>query len=220
MIYVFVFSFLVALTGALSPGPLLTFTIYKSLKSKYGYLEGLLIIFGHALIEFLLIVALLLGANFFLGNIVIITIVGVVGGTLLIIYGLLVIKNTVIKGVSIEIMDIENNRPKIKDNSIFGGMIVSLSNPYFLFWWAVIGLSFMLNFEINFNDPIGLLLFFLGHELGDLVWYFPISLFVHFGGKSLNERIYKAILLLCGLFMIGFGIYLAVNIFVNPPPSI
>jgi hypothetical protein len=42
---IFSFSFLVALTGAMSPGPLLTYTIIKAAKtSKRGYLMGLWII--------------------------------------------------------------------------------------------------------------------------------------------------------------------------------
>ena len=55
MIEILTISFLVALTGALSPGPVLTFTIYKSLKSKVGYLAGFLITLGHAVLEFFLI---------------------------------------------------------------------------------------------------------------------------------------------------------------------
>ncbi|MCK4287436.1 MAG: LysE family transporter, partial [Candidatus Lokiarchaeota archaeon] len=70
---------------------------------------------------------------------------------------------------------------------------------------------------ITFATPIGLLLFFLGHELGDIVWYLPISTFVYFGGKSLNPKIYKYVLLVCAAFMIIFGIYLILNVFISPP---
>jgi threonine/homoserine/homoserine lactone efflux protein len=46
---IFSFSFLVALTGAMAPGPLLTYTIIKSAKTaKRGYLMGIWIIAGHA----------------------------------------------------------------------------------------------------------------------------------------------------------------------------
>ena len=68
---------------------------------------------------------------------------------------------------------------------------MSLSNPYWEFWWAIIGLGFLVNYNITFGNPLGLLLFFIGHELGDFVWYIPISLFVYLGGKSLNPKIYK-----------------------------
>ena len=65
MIEIFLMSFFVALSGALSPGPLLTFTIYKSIKQKRGYLAGVFIILGHATIELTLIIGLLVGASLF-----------------------------------------------------------------------------------------------------------------------------------------------------------
>ena len=61
------------------------------------------------------------------------------------------------------------------------------------------------------------MLFFLGHELGDIVWYLPISTIAYFGRKSLNPKIFKYVLIVCGAFMIIFGTYLAINIVFNPP---
>jgi threonine/homoserine/homoserine lactone efflux protein len=215
MLEIFLFSFLVALTGALSPGPLLTFTIYKSLKQKRGYLAGIYIILGHATIELVLIFALLAGASFFFQNILLLTIIGIVGGMLLVIYGFLVINNLFKTKVSIEF---ENSQYKgFKGNSFLGGIVVSLSNPYWEFWWAVIGLGLLISFDVSFANPLGLLLFFLGHELGDAVWYLPISTLAYMGGKSLNPKIFKYILFACGAFMILFGIYLAINIVIRPP---
>ena len=63
---IFSFSFLVALTGAMAPGPLLTYTIIKSVKTrKRGYLMGLWIIIGHAFLEMGIIILLLLGFSLF-----------------------------------------------------------------------------------------------------------------------------------------------------------
>jgi threonine/homoserine/homoserine lactone efflux protein len=81
MLEIFIFSFLIALTGALSPGPLLTYTIYKSFKEKRGYLAGIYILLGHATIELALILILLTGAAFFFQNLTFLTIIGIVGGT-------------------------------------------------------------------------------------------------------------------------------------------
>lgn len=217
MIEVFLFSFLVALTGALSPGPLLTFTIYKSLKQKRGYLAGIYIILGHATVEFALIIALLAGASLFFQNILFLTLIGIVGGLLLIIYGILIIKDVSKENVNIDLEVNEEHVKGFKGNSFLGGIIVSLSNPYWEFWWAVIGLGFLVSYNVSFANPLGILLFFLGHELGDLIWYLPISAIVHFGKKSLNPKIYKYVLIICSLFMIIFGLYLALNILFNPP---
>ncbi|MFW9952259.1 MAG: LysE family transporter, partial [Candidatus Thorarchaeota archaeon] len=104
-----------------------------------------------------------------------------------------------------------------KGNSFLGGIIVSLSNPYWEFWWAVIGLGFLISYSVSFANPLGVLLFFLGHELGDAVWYLPISAIVHFGKRKLNSQLFNVILIICAIFMIGFGIYLGLNIIFNPP---
>jgi len=217
----FIFSFLVALTGAISPGPLLTFTIYKTLKSeKKGYLIGILVVIGHAALEFVLILLLLTGVSFFLQNITILILIGLIGGSLLCFFGVMVIKDVLKNRINIEIkkedtMDIKG----YSRNSILGGILVSMTNPYWWLWWAVIGLSFMVNYEVRFDQPINILLFFFGHEMGDLIWYFAISAFVYFGGKSFNPKVFNIILILCGLFMVVFGLYLAINPLINPPTT-
>lgn len=217
MIEIFITSFIVALSGALSPGPLLTFTIYKSLKQKRGYLAATFILLGHATVELALIIALLAGASFLFQNIIFLTLVGVIGGILLVIYGILTIKDVLKTDFEREYV-LEGNAIKgYKGNSYMGGILVSLSNPFWTFWWAVIGLSLMVSLNITLFLPIKILIFFFGHELGDIVWYLPISIFVSYGGKSLNPKIYKYVLIACGVFMIIFGIYLSVNVIINPP---
>lgn len=217
MFSIFILSFIVALSGALSPGPLLTFTIYKSLKQKKGYLAGLYIVLGHATIEFILILALLAGASYFFQNIIVLILIGIIGGSFLVIFGLFIIRDVINKNFNVNFNLVNNDLKGYKGNSFIGGIIVSLSNPFWEFWWAVIGLGFMISFNISFENPLGILMFFLGHELGDIVWYLPISMFVSFGGKSLNPKIYKYILIICGIFMIIFGIYLIFNVIFNPP---
>ena len=217
MIEIFITSFLVALSGALSPGPLLTFTIYKSLKQKRGYLAAIYILLGHATIELALIIVLLAGASIFFQNIIFLTFVGIIGGILLVIYGILTIRD-ILKSNFEKAYALEGDTIKgFKGNSFVGGILVSLSNPFWTFWWAVIGLSLMVSLSISLFYPFKMIVFFLGHELGDIVWYLPISIFVSYGGKSLNPKIYKYVLIACGIFMVVFGCYLALNIVFNPP---
>jgi len=216
MIEIFTISFIVALTGALSPGPVLTFTIYKSLKSKNPFV-GIFIVLGHALLEFFFIILLLLGASFLFRNFIFLIIIGIIGGTCLITFGALTIREVYKKHYEIK-FNIEGEKmKKFKGNSFLGGIFYSITNPYWLFWWSAMGVALMFNLNITFQNPFGLLLFFIGHELGDFVWYVPISLFVYFGGKSLNIKIYKYVLIVCGGFMIAFGIYLILNVTIFPP---
>jgi len=208
MLEIFVFSFIVALTGALTPGPLLTFTIYKSQKKKKGYLVAINILLGHATIELALIIALLAGASFLFENIIFLTIFGFIGGIFLVIFGIITLRGVLKSGFKTDFILDETIVKGYKGNSYVGGILVSLSNPIWTIWWGVIGFGIMMEFNITLLMPIELLLFFLGHELGDIVWYLPISIFVYYGGKSLNPQIYKYVLIVCGVFMIVFGIYL------------
>ncbi|MHA1149455.1 MAG: LysE family transporter [Promethearchaeota archaeon] len=218
MIEIFIFSFIVALTGALTPGPVLTFTVYKSINGEKGYLAGFWIILGHAVLELTLIIILLLGAYIFLQNIMVLIFIGVIGGVFLGIFGILTIRETYKKSIELDFQSISDEDMKgFKGNSFIGGILFSLSNPYWALWWAVIGLSFMINFGISLNDTVRFTLFFLGHELGDFIFYIPVSIFAYKGGKSLNPKMYKYILYICGAFMIGFGCYLAFNIIFFPP---
>ena len=216
MIEIFTISFIVALTGALSPGPVLTFTIYKSFKSKNPF-TGIFIVMGHAVLEFSLLILLLFGASFLFQNLIFLIMIGIIGGICLILFGLLTIREVYKKQYEIKFDIEEENMKGFKGNSFLGGIFYSITNPYWEFWWAVTGLTLMINLKVSFQNPLGFLLFFLGHELGDFVWYVPISIFIYFGGKSLNPKVYKYVLLVCGAFMIVFGIYLITNVIFFPP---
>jgi threonine/homoserine/homoserine lactone efflux protein len=218
MIEIFLTSFSIALSGALQPGPLLTFTIYKSLKQKRGYLAAIYILLGHATIELALILALLAGASFFLQNLIFLTLVGVIGGALLVIYGILTIRDVSKMNFEEDYSLVGKTIKGFKGNSYLGGILVSLSNPFWTFWWVATGFSVMtVQFNISLFMPMEIFFFFLGHEMGDIIWYLPISIFVSLGGKSLNPKIYKYILIASAVFMIVFGVYLALNIVFNPP---
>ncbi|MBW2569454.1 MAG: LysE family transporter [Deltaproteobacteria bacterium] len=227
---VFSFSFLVALTGAMAPGPLLTYTIIKSVQSgKRGYLMGLWIITGHAILEMGIIIFLLLGFSFVLQNIIVVRTIGIAGGALLICFGLSIIRNVHKGNIPTHFLDSSGKSdheprkealspPKTSkglDNPIVGGIVVSMSNPYWWIWWATIGFAFMLQFDISFRQWPKLLAFFAGHETGDLIWYLFVSILSFFGLRYLNKKIYYGILVCCGIFMILFGIYMGVSPFLR-----
>lgn len=228
---IFSFSFLVALTGAMAPGPLLTYTIIKSVQSgRRGYLMGLWIIIGHAILEMAIIIFLLFGFSFVLQNIIVVRTIGVAGGALLIYFGLSIILNVHKGNIPIYFLSSVNSpdhepqkgahsSTKINkglDNPIVGGIVVSMSNPYWWVWWATIGFAFMIQFGISFKEWPSLLAFFIGHEAGDLAWYLFVSILSFFGLRYLNKKIYYGILVCCGIFMILFGIYMGISPFYHP----
>ena len=216
MLRIFLLSFLVALTGALTPGPLLTFAIFKSLKEKKGYLAGFFIVLGHMVLELGLLIILLLGASLLFQNPLFLLILGIVGGSCLIVFGYLTIKDVYNKRYE-AVFNLDSQEDKsFKGNSFLGGIFYSITNPTWLFWWASAGIKIMYDLNISLDQPLGFFLFFFGHELADFIWYVPISIFIYLGGKALNPNIYKYVLIACGAFMIVFGLYLSFNIILFP----
>ena len=216
---IFGLAFLVALTGAMTPGPLLTYTVYKSIEAKKkAYLVGLYVCLGHAILEFILILILLGGMGPFISLPIVIVIIGLLGGGLLVFLGGSLLKDLKRKKIDFSFLEISddsnNNGPKkFSKHPILGGILISMSNPYWWFWWAVIGLNFMTQFSVSFGNQFEFWGFFWGHELGDFIWYFTIAAGLGLTHKFMTKRIYIGILIACSIFMIGFGIYLGVSPF-------
>jgi len=68
-------------------------------------------------------------------------------------------------------------------------------------------------FDISFRQWPNLIAFFLGHEAGDLIWYIIVSTLAFLGLRHLNKKVYYGILIICGIFMILFGIYMGISPF-------
>jgi threonine/homoserine/homoserine lactone efflux protein len=87
----------------------------------------------------------------------------------------------------------------------FGGVLISLANPYFTFWWAAVGLGLITSAYAAFGTT-GAVLFYLGHILADFAWYFLVSFLVAKSKTLINLKVYNGIILLLGAVMICFGI--------------
>jgi threonine/homoserine/homoserine lactone efflux protein len=219
---VFSFSFLVAMTGAMAPGPLLTYTLIQSARpGRRGYLMGVWIVAGHALLEAGLVVVLLLGFSFVVQNPFFVRVVGAAGGLFLIYFGVSLILDVSRGKISATFVAEEggaSGQPagaggRGINHPVVGGIVVSMSNPYWWVWWATIGLAFMIQFQVSFSRWPRLAAFFLGHEAGDLAWYLLVSVLAFFGLRRLNPRFYHGLLVFCGAVMVLFGLYLGVSPF-------
>ncbi len=210
---VLVLAFFVALTGAMSPGPLLTYTIYKAIQAKSrAFLVGIYVCIGHAILEFILILILLMGMGPFLSDNNVVILIGLGGGALLLYFGLNLLRdlNTIEVNID-EISRIDEENTNLTNHPIVGGVFISMSNPYWWLWWAVIGMNFMTQFSVSLSNLPEFWGFFIGHELGDFAWYGAVTFGIGITHKFITNFIYKAIIVCCSFFMIGFGIYLAIS---------
>jgi threonine/homoserine/homoserine lactone efflux protein len=194
-------SFLLALSGALMPGPLLTVTVGEA--ARRGFWAGPLIIVGHALLELALVLLLLVGLGAWLHRPVILGTVGLLGAGLLGWMGFMTLKAA--RHSRLE-LDAPNGSGV---NPILAGVLMSAANPYWLIWWLTIGLGYVL-FAVTYGF-LGVALFYLGHILADFAWYTLVSGAVSQGRRFISDGIYRGFLAGCGLFLCGFGCYFGVQ---------
>ena len=92
-----------------------------------------------------------------------------------------------------------------RQTPLIGGMITTVSNPYWFLWWATVGASYVL---LSKEHGIqGVFLFFSGHILSDFAWLSLLALALVSGKRFLNDKIYAGIIAVLGLFLVSLGIY-------------
>jgi len=201
---IFSTSFVVGLSGALMPGPLLTLTISEV--AQHGFWAGPLLVLGHGILELLLVIALILGLNTVFENEQGAGIIGIVGGAVLIIMGISVLR----KGWHHVAMPSTSTMSSgQKKRSVLSGLLVSIANPYWIIWWATIGMVYLA--WSRTLGSAGVASFFTGHILSDLMWYSVVSYVVSTGKRIISDSIYRWLLLICGLALVGLGIFFIVT---------
>ncbi|MFA7079195.1 MAG: LysE family transporter [Syntrophomonas sp.] len=198
----FITAFIIGLSGAMMPGPLLTATIAESM--RHGFRAGPYIVLGHAILELALVLALLAGLAAFLIRPEVGSAIALLGGAFLMFMGFTMSRDALRSNISLEA--IQSSGPeKIRLHPIVAGITVSFANPFWHVWWATVGLSYI-SLAIK-SGTIGMASFFSGHITADLVWYSLVSLAVSGGRKFINQSVYNFILTACGIFLLGIGVY-------------
>jgi threonine/homoserine/homoserine lactone efflux protein len=200
---VYLMSFTIALSGSLMPGPLLTSVIAES--AKHGFKSGPLMIAGHAILEAVTIALIIFGLAGIASNSAVMRSIAIIGSLVLLYFGLAMILS--IPKLSLKTTSIA---PKA-GNLVLLGITVSLSTPYFAFWWLTIGLGLVL--AAQKQGMFSVFIFFLGHITADLGWYSLIAWGISKGRKFISDHIYRAIILACALALIGFSVYFGVTAF-------
>jgi threonine/homoserine/homoserine lactone efflux protein len=199
MVEVFLQSMLIGYSGAIMPGSLLTYTLEKSMKS--GTKAGVMISIGHSLLELVLVILIFLGIGKYLSALSAQLAIGIIGGIVLILFGVNMVKDMYLGKVNI---NFANERDDKFGNILIGGALISASNPFFIVWWAAVGLGLIMN-AYNAFGLIGIILFYLGHIMADITWYVFISTLISKTRNFINFKIYKIIITCLGICLIGFG---------------
>ena len=216
-------AFIIGFSGAMMPGPLLTVTISES--ARRGFIAGPLITLGHAVLELALVLALAGGLSFFLTRGGVAQAIAIFGGAFLVYMGWGMARDALTGRVSLPVKQgaADGDAPAGDKaagpaasqagalpgsgglHPVAAGILVSLANPYWLLWWATIGLGFItLSLKSGYA---GLTSFFTGHILADLAWYSLVAAAIAGGRRFITDRVYRGILVVCGVFLVGLGAY-------------
>ncbi len=145
----------ITVSGAFMPGPLFAATIAKSYKDPKA---GIKMTAGHAAIEVPLIVAIFLGFDFIFKDQTVFAYIALIGGIILMYMGVseLRARKTIVQ------------EKDYGQDSFTTGMITTITNPYWVFWWATVGAG-LVTTAIGFGLII-LPLFIVTHLAVDLGW--------------------------------------------------
>jgi threonine/homoserine/homoserine lactone efflux protein len=187
-----VWSFGVALSGALVPGPVLAVTIAGS--RRRGFWFGPLVVLGHALVEIPLVLLLVLGLKDHVRNPWVLAVVGGVGAAAMVWMSVGLFRQSRRPDATEETQGQGPSRP------VRSGAVTSALNPYWYAWWATVGASFIAG--AAWAGWIGVVVFFAGHISADLAWYSLISFGVARGRRLLRGRAHQALLIGCGVILL------------------
>jgi len=188
-------SFLVSLSGALAPGPLMVTTIRESSSMK-SFKPGLLLSLGHALAEAPITIMLTYGLLHVEKEYY--PLIGIVGGIVLILTGVLSLAK---KRESVEAGGIVKTHRS--PTTVLLGATISVSNPYWITWWLTIGAAYISK-SLAWG-LVGVVLFYISHEIGDLVVLGSISGLMASGARSLRGKGLKILITACNLAIVVIG---------------
>jgi threonine/homoserine/homoserine lactone efflux protein len=222
LVAIFATSFLVSLTGALSPGPLTTLAVREGVQR--GFWAGPALAAGHGAIELALVVALALGLNRLLDEEWLTATIALVGGTFLLWLGAQIIRTAPRQELVIGERGDDQEPPpqppgrgwlrpalaeegRLTAGAALGlatsGVAVSVANPFWILWWATVGTAYIATSLEEGAAGVGV--FFGAHFLTDLGWLSVIALTLATGRRIMSRRAYRGVLVACGVFLLGLG---------------
>jgi threonine/homoserine/homoserine lactone efflux protein len=188
---------LVTASGALAPGPLFFATLTHG--SKTGIRSGLTFAVSHTVVEFTLIMLFALGLLTVASEPTVKTIIGFLGGSVLIAFGVYQIRNSLINPVKTK-----DEKATSSQHLFLIGLAFTGLNPYFILWWLTVG-AHLIIISLEFAALWGVVFMYVCHVWMDYVWLTSLSFFAKKGTSILGWVGYRILLGIFGGILIYFG---------------
>jgi threonine/homoserine/homoserine lactone efflux protein len=186
----------ISLSGVMAPGPVTATTIVMGSRNRWA---GALIAVGHGIVEFPLIVLIVVGLGRILKLPAVQIAIGLAGAVFLFMMASEILWSS---------QSTDQQRPgNAKGNPVFAGLVLTAGNPYFLLWWATIGLGLATRAQ-----QLGIwafVIFAVVHWLCDLFWLIALSWTTYKGSTLLGTRTLNIVLMICSAALEFFGIIFA-----------
>ncbi len=187
----------ISFSGVMAPGPITALTLGEGNRSPWA---GSYVALGHGIVEIPLMAAVAGGLGFFINSSFFKPLIFILGGIIMIHMALGMLRDARIE---------KAEEPLREGRPLRGGILLSLSNPYFLVWWATVGASMLIKAE-SFGIK-GIVLFGGIHWLCDLVWLTALSWISSRGKHFFGGRFQQVLLGFCGIFLFAFGLFFVVS---------
>lgn len=185
---------LISLSGVMAPGPVTAAAVAMGARNRFA---GVLISVGHGIVEFPLMILIILGMDKLLKSTPTKMAIGLAGGVFLIIMA--------VQMLSRLRCGQQYRTTATKGKPVLAGMILSAGNPYFLLWWATVGLALATT-----ATQLGIwafALFAIVHWLCDFVWLSVLSWASFKGTGLLGPLSQQIVLLICSVALLVFGLF-------------
>lgn len=182
----------ISLSGVMAPGPITAATLAAGARHRHA---GAMIAIGHAVVEIPLIFLLVVGLGRFLDSTGARAGIGLAGGVVLLLMGVQLL-------LSLRNSSADAEAPAQR-HPLMIGIVLTAANPYFLVWWATVGLALATR-AVEFG-VVMLGLFAVVHWLCDLGWLEVLSFAGFKGSEVFGRRAQNLISVVCAAMLLGFG---------------
>lgn len=182
----------------MQPGPITATVITMGARNRWA---GAFLAIGHGIIELPLMVFIILGLGRYFELPKVKIAIGLAGGIFLILMAVQSLLSLKAKA--------DAEFKALKGKPVLAGMILSASNPYFLIWWATVGLA--LATQATAWGIWAFALFAITHWSVDLIWLQILSWASFKGSALFGERGQRIVLMICSAALFFFGVFFIVN---------
>ena len=190
---------IVTASGALMPGPLFAANLLQG--TKGGAKSGFMISVGHMLVELPLVMLIGVGISSLLNLPSFSTVVGLIGGSALILFGAFQMRDVTRSSFNVEAIE----DTKVQKRSLMLGVGLTGLNPFFIVWWLTVGLGLVVQ-AVELGALLGVFIMYLSHVWMDYAWLTGTAYLSARGKTLLKARGYRLLLAGLALLLVYFGV--------------